>query len=187
MVITGSVLSAAGCAESQDPSTVTASDESERGTDNRNTISAIPEENCPDSPRVPEASPHPDGEEIPPLPEYPESLDEDQLTEYVRTYEFVYRWREKTQINNPIEDAYLEALVSVRSTGPNWVILDVTGRLVGRIDYEPTITDSPGTFDDGEYRASYLVTSSAVWRAEGSVDPNSRPNPIDNGKLLQCH
>lgn len=154
---------------------------------------------CPTEPRVPDGTPDPNGAEIPRLPDPPDSvtsaepIDPEAVAEFVKQYELVYRWRDFAEGPlGPLTEVFLEGVVEVRTAKADWVIVDVTGFLAGNWDPDPTETGAPGNFDNAEYRASYLVTREAVWRAQtepGGDNYDSEyafPDPAADGELLEC-
>lgn len=198
----GTVGSITGCVTDRGGSTTpeaAASGEGESSTTSIRSVSpgrTVPTPtDCPEEPRVPDGTPAPNGTEIPPVPEPPDSVTDDgpvdpqAVADYVERYELVYRWRDLVGGSvGPLTAVFLEASVTVRTVGRRWVVVDVTGFLAGRWDSDPTATDTSGHFDGSRYRASYLVTKSAVWRAAAPLGENGfpRPDPVADGELLAC-
>lgn len=150
---------------------------------------------CPDEPRVPDPEPHPDGADMPPIPEPPTSVDDEQaVEEYVSTYERAYQWRKWTRTYEPpIVSVSIEAIPKVRKTSDEGAIVAFQSMAYGRIDYEsddPTATgetDAPGHFDGSPYTVAYLVTDQAVWRDQAGVEADpAELDPYEDGTLLEC-
>lgn len=155
-------------------------------TGDSDTSTPAPEE-CPDSPRVPETESHPKGEEPPPIPDPPESLNEKTVAAYVEDYERAYIWRRSTKRVeggvkriNPVEATEVKSvndgvIVEFRSIQPSGEWVNDEGN-----EYH---------FDDPRYSASYLVTEDAVWRAESEWgdQPPEPPDPRSDGTLLECY
>ena len=148
---------------------------------------------CPHDPQVPESEPHPDGEALPPVPEPPESLnDEGAAKEYVRAYELAYQWREVTTwFGDPIVSVSVDAVPSVREARDELVIVDLHLTPFGRVDFGQ---GAPGHFDGRPYTVSYLVTREAVWRASREYQTSlerdrdtSELEPHEDGELLECY
>lgn len=139
---------------------------------------------CPDEPRVPQPEPHPDGAELPPIPDPPESLaDEAVVEEYVGAYERAYVWREATTwFDDPIVSVTTGAVPEARESRDAAVIVDLGPVPSGEVDYG----NGPAHFDGEGYTASYLVTSDGVWRAKRDGRGSDHPDPAEDGTLLQC-
>jgi len=150
---------------------------------------------CPDEPRVPDPEPHPDGADVPPIPEPPTTLDDEHaVEEYVGAYERAYQWRKWTRTyGSPLVSVSIEAIPEVRTASDEVVVVAFQSMAYGRIDYEsddPTVTDetdSPGHFDGSPYTTAYLVTDRAVWRVQAGTqaDPGELA-PYEDGILLEC-
>ena len=156
--------------------------------ENQTQVATVPQ-GCSESSRAPTARTEPSSTPIPQLPDPPGAITKEAVTEYAETYEFVYRWRTRADtLPSPITELNLDAVVEVRERGADWMIVDITGRLAGKWDPDPDETDSSGSFDGVKYRASYLVTAEAVWRAEARDGPFnfSTPDPARDGTLVEC-
>lgn len=142
---------------------------------------------CPDEPRVPEPEPHPDGADIPPVPDPPGSLDGEVVREYVGAYELAYAWRKATTwFDAPIVTVFIEAVPSVRESRDGAVTVDLDAVPSGRVDFGND--GGPGHFDGAPYTASYLVTVEAVWRARTEFNGNAPDaDPAEEGDLLECY
>ena len=140
-------------------------------------------EECPDSPRMPDADPHPDGADLPPVPDPPAELGEASAIAYAEAFELAREWRATTATYDaPVTKVRTEATTRASRVDDEAVLVEL-----------PTVTPSgrlasEGHFDGWRYSASYLVTTEAVWRAEserGSEYPPA-PDPVDDGRVVVC-
>ena len=78
-------------------------------------------EGCPSEPRLPETDV--DGDELPPVPEQPATLDVDAaVQEYVADYEYAYKYRAMAGYGEGLVEFNLNASVAVTERGPDWVV-----------------------------------------------------------------
>ena len=146
-------------------------------------------EECPDSPRMPDADPHPDGADLPPVPDPPDSLDAGAVTQYASDYELAWAWREATRLfDSPLVEVFVDRAFEARREGGSAVLARSLVVPHGRVQFDVG-ADSPGYFDEARYVVAYLVTDAGTWRAArprsvGADSPSLDPHR--EGRLIHC-
>lgn len=177
------------------PTSTPGETESETPTTTDSVFTPPKPKDCPDEPRVPDPEPHPEGADVPPVPEPPTALDDEYaVEEYVGAYERAYQWRRWTRAYEPpIVSVSIEAIPEVRTISDESVVVAFQSMAYGRVDYEsddPTATDEtdvPGHFDGSPYTVAYLVTDEAVWRVQAGAQADPADlDPYEDGTLLEC-
>lgn len=145
-------------------------------------LPTVSPDECPAEPRVPDTVV--DEDDMPPVPDRPESLDDEAVTEYVSDYEYAYKYRSMAGYGDGIVEFNLTIEPTVAERGSSWVVVtsDYT-QDYGRWD------DGDGTphghFDGYRYSLAYLVTDEAVRRATNR-ETGDPPDPREEGQLLEC-
>ena len=130
--------------------------------------------------------PHPESEECPDSPRMP---DAGPVTQYASDYELAWAWREATHLfDSPLVEVFVDGTFEARREGRNAVLarsLVVPG---GRVQFNVD-TDSPSYFDEARYVVAYLVTDAGAWRAAkphsvGADSPSLDPHR--EGRFVHC-
>ncbi|PSQ32925.1 hypothetical protein BRD11_06065 [Halobacteriales archaeon SW_12_69_24] len=124
---------------------------------------------------MPDADPHPDGADLPSVPD-PPALDEASAVAYAEAFELAREWRATTATYDaPVTKVRTEATTRASRVDDQAVLVELpTVTPSGRVGSEGNVGD-PVHFDGWRYSASYLVTTEAVWMTAGSSFVSSRP------------